>query len=247
MYVNQDIPENSEEEENVHVNGNVKQSRWKHKEEGERRQEIDRGNRNKIMEEYQQHCHPLKENQQILYNIVNGQVAPDSVNVQNALHIGEQQSKDFADSLLEGFHSPIGKRITTMEVMKKALTVKGMPIYDMDALFARLLVVGQQRGIELKDVFDHELSPVPPSLIDEFGCLRKGDKSVLVKRLGVPDENAPLPNVVLVNGSQLLYHIVWPVAGTIKDIASSIDTRLSNAYTAAGVNETVVIFDRYND
>ncbi|CAL8372637.1 unnamed protein product [Gadus morhua 'NCC'] len=33
MYVNQDIPENSEEEENVHVNGNVKQSRWKHKEE----------------------------------------------------------------------------------------------------------------------------------------------------------------------------------------------------------------------
>ncbi|CAL8391490.1 unnamed protein product [Arctogadus glacialis] len=82
------------------------------------------------------------------------------------------------------------------------------------------------------------------SLNDEFGCLRKGDKSVLVKRLGVPDENAPLPNVVLVDGSQLLYHIVWPVAGTIKDIASSINTRLS---TAAGVNETLVIFDRYND
>ncbi|CAL8305583.1 unnamed protein product [Arctogadus glacialis] len=176
IYVNQDIPENSEEEENVHVNGNVKQNRWKHKEEGERRQDIDRGDRNKIMEEFQHHSHPLKENQQILYNIVNGQVAPDSVNVQNALHIGEQQSKDFADSLPEGFHSPIGKRITTMEVMKKALTVKGKPIYDMKALFARLLVVGQQRGIELKDVFDHELSPVPPSLIDEFGCLRKGDK-----------------------------------------------------------------------
>ena len=32
----------------------------------------------------------------------------------------------------------------------------------MEALFARLLVVGQQRGIELKYVFDHELSPVPP-------------------------------------------------------------------------------------
>ncbi|CAL8282704.1 unnamed protein product [Boreogadus saida] len=75
----------------------------------------------------------------------------------------------------QGFHSPIGKIITTMEVMKKALTVKGKPIYDMEALFARLLVVGQQRGIEFNDVFDHEPSPVPPSLIDEFGCLRKGD------------------------------------------------------------------------
>ena len=92
-YVNQDIPENSAEEENVHVNGNVNQSR-NIRVEGERRQEIDREDPNKIMEEFQQHSHPLKENQQIL-NIVNGQVAPDSVNGQNALHIGEQQSKDF--------------------------------------------------------------------------------------------------------------------------------------------------------
>ena len=45
----------------------------------------------------------------------------------------------------------------------------------------------------------------------------------------------------------MLHHIVWPVAGTIKDIASSINSRLSNAYTAAGVNETPVIFDQYND
>ena len=97
---------------------------------------------------------------------MNGQVAPDSVNVQNAHQIGEQQSKDFADSLQDGFDSPIGKIIPTMEVMKKALTVKGKPIYEMEALFARLLVMGQQRGIELKDVFDHELSPVPPSLMN---------------------------------------------------------------------------------
>ena len=103
--------------------------------------------------------------------------------------------------------------------------------------------MGKQRGIELKDVFDHELSPVPPSLINEFGCLRMGDKSVLVKKLGVPDENAPLPIVVLVDASQLLYHIVWPVAGTIRDIASSINARLTNAYTAAGADETLVIFD----
>ena len=62
-------------------------------------------------------------------------------------------------------------------------------MHDMEVLFARLLVVGQQRGIDLRDVFDHKLSPVPPSLIDEYGCLRKGDKSILVKRLGVPDSN----------------------------------------------------------
>ena len=79
-------------------------------------------------------------------------------------------------------------------------------MHDMEVLFARLLVVGQQRGIDLRDVFDHKLSPVPPSLIDEYGCLRKGDKSILVKRLGVPDSNGICPNIVLVDASQLLYH-----------------------------------------
>ncbi len=133
-----------------------------------------------------------------------------------------------------------------MEVMKKAVTVKGKPVYDLEALFAHLLVVGQQHGIALKDVFNHELSPVPPSIIDEFGCLRKSDKSGLVKKLGVPDENPTFPNVVLVDASQLLYHIVWPVAGTIRDIASTINARLANTYTVAGA-KTLIIFDHYSD
>ena len=92
----------------------------------------------KIMEEFQKHSHPLKENQEFLYNIVNGQVAPDSVNVQNALQMVEQQSNEFEASLPEGFHKTIQKRVKTMEVMKKAVTVKGKAIYDMEVLFARL-------------------------------------------------------------------------------------------------------------
>ena len=44
--------------------------------------------------------------------------------MQNALQISEQQSSDFAGSLPEGFHKTIQKRVKTMEVMKKAVTVK---------------------------------------------------------------------------------------------------------------------------
>ena len=76
--------------------------------------------------------HPLKENQKFLCNIVNGQVAPDSVNVQNALQIGEQQSNDFSASLPQGFHETIQKIVKTREVMKKAVTDKGKVIYDME-------------------------------------------------------------------------------------------------------------------
>ena len=88
-------------------------------------------------------------------------------------------------------------------------------------LFSRLLVVGQQRSIDITNVFQFELSPIPPALIDEYGCLRKGDKSVLVKSISVSVMTPSTPDVMLVHGGQLLYHVVWPVLGTTGDVAAS--------------------------
>ena len=100
-----------------------------------------------------------------------------------------------------------------MQEKKKVVIVNGKPIFDIETLFARLLVVGQQRGVEVTDIFQYELSHVPPSLIDEFGCLRKADKTVLVKCLGVPVNRAPAPDVVLVDASQLLYMLCGLLLG----------------------------------
>ena len=131
--------------------------------------------------ELEKYIHPLNDTQQGVYNICNGQVAPDTVNVQNALAIGSEQSRQFSTSLSSEFHKPIKKKVKTMESLKKAVTIKGKAIYDIETLFSRLLVVGQQRTIDMADVFKYELSPVPPALTDEYGCLRKGNKAVLVK------------------------------------------------------------------
>ena len=129
-----------------------------------------------------------------------------------------------------------------MQEMKKVVIVNGKAIFDIETLFARLLVVGEQRRVEVTDIFQYELSRVPPSLIDEFGCLRKGDKTVLVKCLGVPVNSAPAPDVVLVDASQLLYHVVWPVAGTAGDLALSFGVRLSSYRPEA---KQLGLFDRY--
>ena len=40
-----------------------------------------------------------------------------------------------------------------MELLKKAVTVKGKAIYDVETLFSRLLVRVQQRSIDRADVF----------------------------------------------------------------------------------------------
>ena len=216
----------------------------KHKEEGESRRKMEETDRNTIAEELEKHSHPLNVKSTDLYNIVNGQVAPTKVNVQDALHIGSTQSEKFTALLPGAFYSKIERKVKTMQEMKKVVIVNCKPIFDIEILFARLLVVGQQRGTEVTYIFQNELSPVPPSLIDEFGCLRKADKTVLVKCLGVPVNSAPAPAVVLVDASQLLYHVVWPVAGRAGDLASSFGVRLSRYPPEA---KKLVLFDRYYD
>ena len=153
---------------------------------------------------------------------------PDTGNVQNALAIESEQSRQFSASLSSEFHKAIKKKVKTMELLKKVVIVKGKAIYDIETLFSRLLVVGQECSIDIADVFQFELSPVPPALIDEYGCLRKGDKAVHVKSLSVSVMTPCAPNVVLVDAGQLLYHVVWPVSRTTGDLAASFGTRLAH-------------------
>ena len=64
--------------------------------------------------------------------------------------------------------------------------------------------LGSSENIKLLSVFRYELPPVPHSLVDEFGYLLKGDKSVLMKRLGNNSESFPKPNMLLVDRIVLL-------------------------------------------
>lgn len=215
----------------------------KYKEEGEGRRRLDEADRRKIAAELEKYTHPLNEQHPRVYNICNGQVVPETVNVQDALAIGSEQSKQFSASLSSDFHTTIQKKVKSMEALKKAVTIKGKANYDLETLFSRLMVVGQQRSVEVADVFQFELSPVPPALIDEYGCLRKGHKAVLVKCLGVSVTTPPAPDLVLVDAGQLLYHVVWPVAGTAGDLAASFGARL--AHYPPG-SKKIVLFDMYD-
>ena len=51
------------------------------------------------------------------------------------------------------------------------------------------------------------------------------------------------PDIVIVDGQQLLYDIVWPCAGSASDLANSMKDRLGQYQPT----EVLVIFDRYDD
>ncbi len=54
---------------------------------------LDSGDRQRIGAELEKHSHPLAVNSDVLFNIVNGQVAPNEVNVSDAVLIGEKTAR----------------------------------------------------------------------------------------------------------------------------------------------------------
>ena len=110
---------------------------------------------------------PSMSSIQVSFNIRNGQMAPDTVNDQDALAFGSKQSKQFSVSLSSNVHTSIKRKVKSMVALKKVVIVKGKLIYDVETLFSRLLVLGQQHSVDVAEIFQFELNSVPTALIDE--------------------------------------------------------------------------------
>ena len=96
----------------------------------------------------------------------------------------------------------------------------------VEALFSRLLIIGQSTNINLATVFEYELCAVHPSIIDEFGILLKMSKGQLVKKIAIVSTEPFNPDYVIVDAGQLLYHIAWPSGRTVSTIATSMGAKL---------------------
>ena len=187
-----------------------------------------------------ENSHKLTTETATLCHIINGQVADGKVNVQDALKIGQDMSTLFFSLLPGGFHAPISNKVVTMTFKTKGVKVNGKIICDLVALFAWLLVVGSKRRMELSTIFIYELGPVPASIINEYGCVRNSNKSVIVQLLGIVVPNLNPQDDVLVDALQLIYLMVWPSSGAVIDLAVSLACRLDSYIT-----KTFFIFDRY--
>ena len=119
----------------------------------------------------------------------------------------------FQNSLPTGFHAKLSLPVNTMEHLKRDVKIGDKVVFDLESIFIRLLVVGQQREMEHLPIFGYELCAVPLSLMDEYGCFRRGNKAILVHKLGVKHHKPPSPDVLIADAKQLLYHVLWPCGG----------------------------------
>ena len=220
-------------------------SQKQHKEELKHRRTLDAHDRGLIHAEVEKYSHPLEDNRPYLYNPVTGQIASTDVNVADSIMIGEKMESNYIANLPDGFYNAISSQIKTMCALKAHVKGnKARPIIDLENIFLRLLMIGQQRQVELGPLFAYELCAVPPALIDGHGCLRKANKSGLVKRLGVVEISPKSADTVIVDVSQLFYHTLWPHGGSPSDVIASIQGRLSHY---PDVTKKIVVFDKYQD
>ena len=64
----------------------------------------------------------------------------------------------------------------------------------------------------------------------------------MVDKLSERDHHAVDPDMVIVDGQQLLYHVVWPCEGSARNLAMNMKTRLSSYHS-----EVFVVFDQYEE
>ena len=150
---------------------------------------------------------------------------------------------DFSKSLPAEFLAKLSSPVKTMEKLKHGIKIGDQVVFYLESIFLRLLLVGQQREMELLPIFGYELCAVPQSLVDEYGCLLKGNKAVLMHRLGVKQCQLQRPDVDIVDAQQLLYHVVWPCGGSVGVLAESLKARLA----LCPATEKILVFDQYAD
>ena len=112
-----------------------------HKEEGFSRRHIDADDRRQVANEFSKHSQPLEGQGEdnVLYNIVNGKIAPPAVNEADAVSIGDNTMSVFRRSLPSGFHANMSSPVKTMDYLKRGVKIREKTVFDAESIFLRIL------------------------------------------------------------------------------------------------------------
>ena len=149
----------------------------------------------------------------------------------NASNIGAQKLNQFITERIESDQTSLYSTITknslkTFETQTKVIYSKminsSISIKADRETFARLLLIQQQRNISLREVLQYELGPLPLSLSNCDGTIRKNQKSKLFNfiKTDIPlCDGSPLNTPIIFDGMVLLQKLpqVQTTFGEISD------------------------------
>ena len=128
-----------------------------------------------------------------IVNIVTGRIAPDAANVDNSVAMGKEQMKQFETGWPITFYEPLSNKLVTMSVTKKRIKLGSADCFDTKLIYSRVMRLMSSRDVDLKDLFSHELAPVPTSMFEDSGEMRiTKSKSTLKRKLQVEQSSRTL-------------------------------------------------------
>ena len=217
----------------------------RHKEEMKSRIVADKKDKETIRAKLAQSIDPLDPTQhpKNLVNIVTGNIAPESVNVDNSVQVGSSQMKEIEQSWPENFHGTISKKNETMATLKKHIKVSDGKVFDTNLIYTRVIgLQASSREIDINHILNHELAPVPTSMFEDSGDMRiRKTKSLLQVEVSTRHTSSQI-SCLVIDGSAVLYTIHWPANGTVGDFICNFRTYVGQKLKQG---EVYLVFDRY--
>ena len=175
-----------------------------------------------------------------LVNIASGVLATEKISndLLAAEELGEKAYQKFKRERLEvehgttghvKFHNPLNRlNLKTFSDVAKKTEVKGnhknIMIMNDKYLFGRMVLIGQSRNLQMKDVLSHPLGPIPYELASVDGSIRKNCKSSLGKELlknSAPVTVITQPKACILDGMSFV-HRLSPTMSTFSAAAESL-------------------------
>ena len=204
---------------------------------------------------------PFSSEQQDLVCLSTGKAATPKVeeDLLNAKAVGDKAYEVFRVQRLETsppkvqFHDSLKKsKLQTFSDLKKKVKVKGKTsneiILKADRnLFAQMILIAENRKLQIRDVLCHPLGPLSWSLSTADGSLRKTSKSTLAKELqkNVPAaDEIPQPSACIIDGMALVQRL----KGDHKKFSDVADSLFGMVLHEGSSSSRIdVIFDVYRE
>ncbi|KAK3746969.1 hypothetical protein QZH41_002521 [Actinostola sp. cb2023] len=204
---------------------------------------------------------PISNEQQDIVCLSTGKVATPKIqeDLLNAKAVGEKAYEAFRVQRLETdppkvkFHDSLKKsKLQTFSELNKKVKVKSKSAKEIilkadRALFAQMIIIAENRKLQMREVLCHPLGPLPWSLSTADGSLRKTTKSTLAKELqkNVPAADIiPEPSACIIDGMALVQRL----KGDHKKFSDVADSLLGMVlHEGSSSNRIDVIFDVYRE
>ena len=85
------------------------------------------------------------------------------MNVTDAVSSGDNVLSVLRRSLPSGFHAKMSSQVKIMEYLKAVQNVGEKTVFNDESIFLCILIVGQQRQLQLAPIFSYQLRAVPLS------------------------------------------------------------------------------------